>query len=98
MPRYLDVDPRTLYVTTQRPSGACPWKLQMQIARFGASTTGMPPIVVEEDPDGRLEIVNGVTRATRVAKFSPGTLVRVEVQRVRKTPIKSRLTIADLLP
>ena len=98
MPRFLDVDPRTLYVTTQRPSGACPWKLQMQIARFGTSTAGMLPILVEEDSDGRLVIVNGVTRATRVAKLRPGTLVRVEVQRVLKKPTRSRLTIADLLP
>jgi hypothetical protein len=30
--------------------------------------TGMPPILVYEDPDGVLEIVDGVTRAARIAK------------------------------
>ena len=98
MQRFLDVDPRTLYVTTQRASGADPWKLQMQIARFGASTAGMPPILVDEDADGRLVIANGVTRATRVAKLLPGTLVRVEVQSSLKGRTRSRITIADLLP
>jgi len=38
----LDVDPRTLHVPPSRLSGADPFKLQRQIARFGASTAGMP--------------------------------------------------------
>jgi hypothetical protein len=29
--------------------------------------------------DGKLQLYNGVTRATRIAKPSPGTLIRVEV-------------------
>jgi hypothetical protein len=98
MLRSLDVDPRTLYVGSQRLAGADPWKLQMQIARFGSSTAGMPPIWVEEDPDGRLRITNGVTRAVRVAKLSPGTLVRVEIVDVLRRPIRTRVTIADVLP
>jgi hypothetical protein len=32
----------------------------------------MPPILVYEDPDGVLEISDGVTRATRIAKPAPG--------------------------
>ena len=32
----------------------------------------MPPILVHEDPDGVLEITDGVTRATRIAKLTPG--------------------------
>jgi hypothetical protein len=98
MQRFLDVDPRMLYLPTQRQSGADPWKLQMQIARYGASTTGMPPIWVEEDPDGRLRILPGTTRATRVARLSPGATVRVEVVDTLKRPIRTRVRIADLIP
>ena len=32
----------------------------------------MPPILVYEDPDGILEISDGVTLATRIAKLAPG--------------------------
>jgi hypothetical protein len=39
----------------------------------------MPAIFVLRGSDGELMIVDGVTRATRVAKFLPGTLVLVEV-------------------
>ncbi|HUY31143.1 MAG TPA: hypothetical protein VMV69_00070 [Pirellulales bacterium] len=39
----------------------------------------MPPLVVYEGLDGALVVYNGVTRATRIAKLAPGTLVRVEV-------------------
>jgi hypothetical protein len=98
MPRFLDVDPRTLYLPTQRQSGADPWKLQLQIARFGASTAGMPPVWVEEDPNGALRIVHGVTRAVRATKMAPGALIRVEVIATRKRPFNTRLTVADVIP
>lgn len=39
----------------------------------------MPPILVYEDPDGVLEISDGVTRATRIAKLVPGQAVPVVV-------------------
>jgi hypothetical protein len=39
----------------------------------------MPPIFVYEDPDGVLEITDGVTRATRIAKLAPGHTVPVIV-------------------
>jgi hypothetical protein len=76
---FRDVDPRELRVPSSRRSGADPVKLQRQIARFGASSAGMPPLVVYEGTDGMLMVFNGVTRATRIAKLAPGTLVRVEV-------------------
>src|SRR4051812_34768669 len=79
MPQFLDVDPRTLRVPPPRRSGADPYKLQRQIARFGAATTGMPPPLVYEGADGELILFNGVTRATRIAKLAPGTLIRVEL-------------------
>src|SRR5439155_9201511 len=76
---FRDVDPRELRVPPSRRSGADPFKLQRQIARFGASSAGMPPLVVYEATDGVLVIYNGLTRATRIAKLAPGTLVRVQV-------------------
>ncbi len=98
MPSYfLDVDPRELRVPPSR-SGADPWKLQRQIAQFGASTIGMPPIWVCEAADGVLVIYNGVTRATRVAKLAPGTLVRVEVIDKLRRPHGNDPKIGDLLP
>jgi hypothetical protein len=79
MVEFRNVDPRELRVPSSRRTGADPIKLHRQIARFGASSAGMPPIIVYEGSDGVLVIYNGVTRATRIAKLSPGTLVRVEV-------------------
>jgi len=97
-PNFLDVDPRTLHLPTSRPQGADPLKLQRQIARFGKSTTGMPPIWVYRGVDGFLVIFNGVTRATRVAKLLPGTLVRVEVIGNLKIPVGHYPTVGDRLP
>src|SRR5262245_24723604 len=90
------VDPRTLRVTSQRPTGADPNKLQRQIARFGASAAGMPPPWVYEGTDGELVIFNGVTRATRIAKLSPGTLIRVEVIGKLQAAFGSQPTIGNL--
>jgi hypothetical protein len=39
----------------------------------------MPPLFAYEDPDGVLEISDGVTRATRIAKLAPGETVPVIV-------------------
>jgi hypothetical protein len=75
----LDVDPRTLRLPPSRASGADPVKLQRQIARYGASTQGMPALEVTRGAQGELMINSGVTRATRVAKLLPGQTVRVEV-------------------
>src|SRR5438034_2654240 len=49
------------------------------MAKFGRSAVGMPPPWVYEGTDGVLMLYNGVTRATRIAKLAPGTLIRVEV-------------------
>ena len=75
---FRDVDPRELRPPNSR-SLADPIKLSRQIALFGASTDGMPPIIAYEGSDGILVIYNGVTRATRIAKLAPGMLVPVEV-------------------
>ena|SRR6266851_2664704 len=98
MPSHLrDVDPRELRTPASRRT-ADPIKLQRQIARFGSSSTGMPPLIVYEGSDGVLLVYNGVTRATRIAKLAPGTSVRVEViGRLRKA-FGPDPKIGDLLP
>jgi hypothetical protein len=74
-----EVDPGELRLPPSRASGADPWKLHQQIRLYGTSKDGMPPIFVYEDPDGVLEISDGVTRATRIAKLAPGETVPVVV-------------------
>jgi hypothetical protein len=74
-----EVDPGELRLPPSRASGADPWKLHQEIRKFGRSREGMPPLLVYEDPDGVLEISDGVTRATRIAKLAPGQTVPVIV-------------------
>jgi hypothetical protein len=97
-PAFRDVDPRELRVPSSRSSGADPIKLHRQIAHFGASVAGMPPLWVYEGSDGVLVISNGVTRATRIAKLAPGTLVRVEVIGKAPRACGQLPKIGDLLP
>jgi hypothetical protein len=94
----VEVDPRTLHLPPSRLSGPDPYKLQIQIARFGASIVGMPPPWVYRGSDGELMVYNGVTRATRVAKLAPGVLIRVEVVETLKRPVGQLPTIGDILP
>lgn len=95
---FLDVHPREFHVPASRIAGADPVKLQRQIARYGkfgsryAASRSLPWT------DGALMLYDGVTRATRVAKFLPGTLVRVEVVDDLKTSVAQFPTIADVLP
>ena len=95
---FLDVDPRTLHLPTSRLSGADPFKLQRQIARYGTSTDGMPPVEVYRGTDGELMVFDGVTRATRVAKLLPRKAVRVEVIDDIPTPAGHLPTVGDTLP
>ena len=76
---FLQVDPATLHLPGGRRDGVDPMKLHRQLARHGLSVDGMPPLEVSRCKDGALVINDGVTRATRVAKYLPGTLVVVEV-------------------
>lgn len=73
-------------------------KLQRQIARFGGSSAGMPPLIVYEGSDGALVVYNGVTRATRMAKMAPGLLVRVEVIGRLRRAFGPEPKIGDLPP
>lgn len=95
---FLDVDPRILRVPGSKRSGSDPWKLHRQIAQFGGSTQGMPPLEVSRRTNGELVINNGATRATRIARLSPGTTVRVEVIDDLPIPVGSFPSIGDLVP
>ena len=97
MLRFLDVDPLSLIVCPQRPV-ADAWKLQRQIASFGSSIAGMPLVEVNEDSLGRFRIVDGMTRATRAARLSPGTRITVVVTARLRKPFRNATTIADTLP
>ena len=98
MPDFRDVGPAELRVPPSRRQGADPAKLACQIALFGASTAGMPPPWVYEGSDGVLVLYNGVTRATRIAKLAPGTLIRVEVIGKLPKAFVGEPKIGDLLP
>jgi hypothetical protein len=71
--------------------------LHQQIRQFGSLTAGMPPILVYEDPDGLLEIIDGVTRATRIAKLDAQHSVPVVIigyyrrSRANSASVKDRL-------
>ena len=93
-----DVDPRELHLPSSRRSGADPLKLHRQIAAFGASAAGMPPPWVYEASDGALVLYNGVTRATRIAKLAPGTLICVQVVGRLRRAYGADPKIGDLLP
>ena len=58
----------------------------------------MPPPWVYRGPDGVLMLSDGITRATRIAKLSPGVTIRVEVVRTVKVPLGHFPRIGDLLP
>jgi hypothetical protein len=92
-----DVDPAELRLPSSRSSGADPAKLQRQIAKHGKSTAGMPHLLAYEGSDGVLELFDGVTRATRVAKLLPGATVRVEVVGTLSRPKGSSRRIGDAL-
>jgi hypothetical protein len=98
MSEFRDVDPRTLHLPTTRWDGADLGKFTRQLSKYGTSTAGMDPIEVHEDRDGRLVIRNGVTRATRVAKFLPGQTVRVEVTKRVRYSVAKYPTVGDRLP
>jgi hypothetical protein len=59
---------------------------------------GMPPPWVYEGADGILVLYKGVTRATRIAKLTPGVLIRVEVIGKLPRAYAADPKIGDLLP
>ncbi len=98
MPEFRDIDPSELRVPPSRRQGADPAKLARQSALFGRSADRMPPPWVYEGSDGVLVLYNAVTRATRIAKLAPGTLIRVEVVGRLPKPFAGEPRIGDLIP
>jgi hypothetical protein len=94
---FLQVDPASLHLPGSRRDGADPAKLQRQLAKHGTSVEGMPPPEVKRGSDGELVLYDGVTRATRVAKYLPGTLITVEVTGHLTGPVGGLPTVGDRL-
>src|SRR5216683_3388234 len=92
---FLQVAPASLHLPGSRRDGADPIKLQRQLAKHGASIEGIPPLEVKRGSDGELVSYDGVTRATRVAKYLPGTLVTVEVTGEIAAPVDSLPKVGD---
>ena len=98
-PEIVEIDPRTLHLPPQRRDGADLAKLATQIARFGQSIVGMPLLLLTRGKEGNLQITDGVTRATRVAKLLPGTLIKGEVIDDRpKLDVTREPTVEEKLP
>ena len=99
MPEFIDVDPSELYLPPSRSQGADPGKLARQLAKYADSLDGMPPLQLMRGKDGHLRINDGVTRATRAAKFRPGALVPAEViQVLPKLNVTRMPQVKDTLP
>ena len=79
MPEFIEVDPGELHLPPGRSQGADPAKLARQIAKYGNSLQGMPPLQLTRGKGGHMRINDGVTRATRLAKLRPGHPVEAEV-------------------
>ncbi len=58
----------------------------------------MPAIFLYRGSDGELVIYDGVTRATRAAKFCPGQLIPAEVTGTLKYPVGHYPTVLEKLP
>jgi hypothetical protein len=97
--QFTQVDPRILRLPRERAQGADPAKLLRQIAQHGKSTQGMAPPWVSRSKDDELMIMDGVTRATRIAKLLPGTPITVEITEDQPKEDYSHLpTVGDMLP
>jgi hypothetical protein len=94
---FLQVDPARLHLPGGRRDGVDPMKLHRQMARHGLSVAGMPPLEVSRGTDGELVINDGVTRATWVAKYLPGTLVTVEVTAMLPVAVGGLPTVKERL-
>lgn len=99
MPESIEVDPGELHLPPGRMQGADPGKLARQIAKYGDSLDGMPPLQVTRGRDGNLRINDGVTRATRAAKLQPGQLVDAEIiHELPKLDVTRTPTVKETLP
>jgi hypothetical protein len=94
---FLEVDPATRHLPGGRRDGVDPMKLHRQMTRHGLSIEGMPRLEVSRGTDGELVINDGVPRATRVAKYLPGTPVPVEVTGTLPVPVGDLPTVKERL-
>jgi len=95
-PEIVEVDPRDLHL---RPTQSADlYKLHTQIARYGANASGMPAPWVYRGSDGALVLYNGVTMATRIARLSPGTKIRMEVVGSLKRPVGQHPKVEGGIP
>jgi hypothetical protein len=94
---FFDVDPSTLHLPGSRREGADSFKLQRQFSRYGKSMVGMPPLQVSRGSDDELVINDGVTRASRIARYAPGSKVTVEVIDELSVPVGDLPKIGDRL-
>jgi hypothetical protein len=94
---FVQVDPATLHLPGGRRDGVDPMKLHRQLARHGMSVADMPPLEVSRGSDGELVINDGVTRATRTAKYLPGTPVTVEVTGTLPAAVGGLPTVGERL-
>ena len=95
---FMAVNPRTLHLPPSSFSDADPFKFHRRVAAHGSSTVGMPPLIVYRGKDGELVIADGVTRATRVARLLPGSLVTVEVVGNGRAAVGGYPTIGGRIP
>jgi hypothetical protein len=96
---FIQVDPRTLRLPPGRVGGADPAKLARQISQHGKCIDGMPSPLVVRGKNGELQLIDGVTRSTRVGKLLPGQQITVEVIETRPRLDLSRFpTVGDKLP
>jgi hypothetical protein len=94
---FLQVDPASLHLPGSRRDGADPVKLHRQVVKHGSSLDQMPPPEVKRGRDGELVIYDGVTRATRAAKYVPGVPITVEVTGDLASPVGDLPTVGDKL-
>jgi hypothetical protein len=65
----------------------------------GSSLEGMPPLELIRGKEGHFRINDGVTRATRAAKFRPGDLIPAEViQNLPSLNVTREKKVKDCLP
>jgi hypothetical protein len=95
---FFDVDPATLHLPNERMDGADPAKLHRQIAKYGRSMVGMPPVLVYRGVDGKLMLSDGVTRATRAAKLCSGSVITAELLGDLRHPVGHLPTVQEKLP
>ena len=79
MGQIIQVDPANLILPNSRRDGADLVKLHCQLRYIGYNSAGMPPVFVRLASNGDYVPVDGVTRTSRMAKYSPGTLIELEI-------------------